>query len=179
MAIEAYFDGYTGTKDPSEYEDPLSTGRKMAEKAAPIKVGMVCEWAWLAAAGGGIEPIIGCPGRPASDRHHGPDKNTLNNVVGVNLWRICDWCHNTWHARNDPYYGSRPTFKDEGGNDLIDNQGRPKVDASQPFLPLPEYADRYRDHDPHTRAPDAVVYEEDGRRREESRKHGNVRPSDE
>jgi len=54
----------------------------MAAKAAPIKPGSVCEWAWLLQAGGGVVPIMGCPGRPASDRHHGPDKNTLNNNVG-------------------------------------------------------------------------------------------------
>lgn len=36
-------------------------------------------------------------------RHHGPDKNTLNNDPG-NVHRICHWHHNNWHALNDPDY---------------------------------------------------------------------------
>jgi hypothetical protein len=59
---------------------------------------------------------VGCIGRPAADRHHGPDKNTMNNAPS-NLHRICDFCHNTWHALNDPYYGERP-------------------DHTKPFLPI-------------------------------------------
>ena len=155
--IETYFDGFEGTKDPSEYADPMSSGRKKAARVAPIKPGMICEWAWLANAGGGVVPIIGCPGRPASDRHHGPDKNTLHNNVGVNLHRICDWCHNQWHAKNDPFYGERPRNADGS------------IDATKPFVP--EGVD-VLPHDPVTRATDADVYKEDGLRREEARKHG-------
>jgi len=154
--IETYFDGFDGSKHPSEYADPLSSGRKKAAKVAPIAPGMICEWAWLAKAGGGVIPIIGCPGRPASDRHHGPDKNTLHNNVGVNLHRICDWCHNQWHAKNDPHYGPRPTNSDGS------------VDASVPFLPDVDW----QEHDGKTRASDATVYEEDAYRREEARRHG-------
>lgn len=154
--IETYFDGFEGTKDPSQYADPMSSGRKKAARVAPIKPGMICEWAWLANAGGGVVPIIGCPGRPASDRHHGPDKNTLHNNVGVNLHRICDWCHNQWHAKNDPAYGPRPTNPDGS------------VDATKPFIPEGDYLP----HDPVTRASDADVYKEDGLRREEARRHG-------
>lgn len=95
--------------DPSQMEDALSSGRKRAAEIAPIPVGMVCEWACLRYAGGGVEPIKGCVGNPATNRHHGPDKNTLNNELGVNLHRICAHCHNRWHATNDKYYqGERP-----------------------------------------------------------------------
>ena len=155
--IETYFDGFDGTKDPSQYADPMSSGRKKAARVAPIKPGMICEWAWLAKAGGGVVPIIGCPGRPASDRHHGPDKNTLHNNVGVNLHRICDWCHNLWHAKNDPFYGERPRNADGS------------IDATKPFIPE---GTEVLAHDPETRATDEEVYKEDGLRREEARKHG-------
>jgi hypothetical protein len=122
-------DGYEAQKDISEYKDPVSTGRKRAAQMYPITPGMTCEWAGLKYAGGGVFPIIGCIGRPASDRHHGPDKNTMNNAAG-NLHRICDFCHNTWHAVNDPYYGERP-------------------DHTQPFLPIDG---DYYPHDPATKA---------------------------
>jgi len=154
--IETYINDYIGVKSLDEYADPLSSGRKMAAKTAPIAPGMICEWAWLAQAGGGVVPILGCPGRPASDRHHGPDKNTLNNELGVNLHRICDWCHNQWHAKNDEAYGPRPTNEDGS------------VDASVPFIPDGDYVE----HDPTTRAKDEEIYAEDGLRREEARKHG-------
>ena len=100
-------DGYDGNKSLADYKDPISTGRKRAAEMYPIHPGMVCEWAGLRLAGGGVVPIVGCVGRPASDRHHGPDKNTMNNAPS-NMHRICDYCHNTWHAVNDPYYGERP-----------------------------------------------------------------------
>jgi hypothetical protein len=100
-------DGYESAKPLSEYKDPISTGRKRAAEMYPITPGMTCEWAGLMFAGGGVKPIVGCIGRPASDRHHGPDKNTMNNAP-ENLHRICDFCHNTWHALNDPFYGERP-----------------------------------------------------------------------
>jgi hypothetical protein len=100
-------DGYEAQKDIESYKDPVSTGRKRAAQMYPITPGMTCEWAGLKFAGGGVKPIVGCIGRPASDRHHGPDKNTMNNAPG-NLHRICDFCHNTWHAINDPFYGERP-----------------------------------------------------------------------
>jgi hypothetical protein len=154
--IDTYIPNFGGTKAPQDYVDPLSSGRKKAARVAPIKAGDVCEWAWLKNAGGGIVPIIGCPGRPASDRHHGPDKNTLHNELSTNLHRICDWCHNQWHAKNDPHYGPRPTNPDGS------------VDASLPFLPDGEVLP----HDPFTRESDEVVYQEDMLRREEARKHG-------
>ena len=92
-----------------DMSDVLSTGRKRAVAAAPITKGMVCEWSRLEKAGGGVEPIAGCPGFPAADVHHGPDKSVLNNEVGVNLHRVCHKCHHRWHEANDKYYeGERP-----------------------------------------------------------------------
>lgn len=126
-------DAHTGTKSLGDYKDPISTGRKFAAQAAPIEVGQTCEWAGLKRAGGGVIPIVGCVGRPASDRHHGPDKNTMNNAVGTNLHRICDHCHNTWHALNDPHYGERP-------------------DHTKPFIPQGELGVDWFAHDPHTKA---------------------------
>lgn len=100
-------------KNDEDVSDVLSTGRKRAALEYPITEGMVCEWAGLLYAGGGIIPIIGCPGntlgkdRGAYARHHGPDKNTLNNAPG-NVHRICPFCHNRWHTLNDQFYGKRP-----------------------------------------------------------------------
>lgn len=158
MAPEAYFEGYTGSKDLSAYSDPLSTGRKEAVKKYPIKPGMVCEWAWLQYAGGGVKPIIGCPGHPAEAVHHGPDKNTMCNIDG-NVHRICAECHNRWHAANDEYYGERPTTPDG------------KIDASVPFVPLGMAP---LPHDPITLAKDEEIHAEDKRRRDEARRHGTI-----
>lgn len=54
-------------------------------------------------AGGGKIPIVGCLDGMQQARHHGPDKNTLNNERG-NVHRICHTCHNRWHTLNDPDY---------------------------------------------------------------------------
>jgi hypothetical protein len=62
-------------------------------------------------------------------RHHGPNKNVLENGPG-NVHLICPTCHNRWHTMNDKYYGERPT----------DNQ---------PFLPE-DY--EVLPHDPDTKA---------------------------
>lgn len=161
--IEAYFEGYSGSKSLEDYADPISTGRKEAAKKFPINPGMVCEWAWLRYAGGGVEPIVGCPGHPAEAIHHGPDKNTMRNVDG-NIHRICAECHNRWHATNDKYYGERPATPDG------------KVDASVPFHPIDENGNRYDPlpHDSVTLAPDELVHEEDKRRRDEARRHGTI-----
>jgi hypothetical protein len=138
-------DAHTGTKSLDSYKDPISSGRKFAAQAAPIDVGMVCEWAGLARAGGGVHPIVGCVGRPASDRHHGPDKNTMNNAVGTNLHRICDHCHNTWHALNDPAYGERP-------------------DHTKPFIPNGKLGEDWFEHDAKTRATTEEVVEAETKR---------------
>lgn len=122
-------DGYAGLKSISEYKDPISTGRKRAAEMYPLTPGMVCEWANLKKAGGGVVPIVGCIGRAATDRHHGPDKNTMNNAEG-NVHRICSFCHNAWHGANDPFYGERPT-------------------PDKPFVPI---KGEMQDHDPVTKA---------------------------
>lgn len=95
-------------KADEELRDVESTGRKRAKEAKPIKEGDLCEWAWLKNAGGGVKPIIGCKGNPATNIHHGPDKSTLNNDPDTNLHKICATCHNRWHTLNDPHYGERP-----------------------------------------------------------------------
>lgn len=132
-----------GALDPSQITDTKSTGRKRAAMLAPIMSGMLCEWAGLRQAGGGVIPIVGCAGNQLSDkkqgdpdkgwlpghRHHGPDKAVINNAVGSNLHRVCAICHNRWHALNDPSYGERG-------------------EAHEQFLPLKAY---YL-HDPNTEA---------------------------
>ena len=98
-----------GTEPTEErvMKDPVSTGRKRAAVLYPISGGQVCDWAFRKNAGGGIDPIIGCTGRPASHIHHGPDKSTLNNDKS-NISIVCEFCHNRWHVANDKYYGKRP-----------------------------------------------------------------------
>jgi len=125
-------DGYSGTKDIGQYKDPVSTGRKRAAEMYPINSGMACEWANLKKAGGGVVPIVGCIGRAATDRHHGPDKNTMNNAEG-NVHRICAFCHNAWHGVNDPFYGPRP-------------------DHTLPFIPSGSKGEDWVDHDGTTKA---------------------------
>ena len=97
-------------KSDGEVRDVLSTGRKRAEVILPLtdanKRPIVCEWAGLKYAGGGKNPIVGCTGNKATNRHHGPDKSTLNNSREDprNLHAICPKCHNRWHAANDIGY---------------------------------------------------------------------------
>lgn len=141
-------DGYASVKEIGEYKDPLSTGRKRAAQMYPIDVGMVCEWAGLKLAGGGVFPIVGCIGRAASDRHHGPDKNTMNNAEG-NVHRICDHCHNTWHALNDPEYGPRP-------------------DHTQPFIPKGQLGVDWFNHDSKTKATTEEILAAEAQRLAES-----------
>lgn len=136
--------GGGGALAPGDVTDAKSTGRKRAALLAPIMTGMLCEWAGLRQAGGGVVPIVGCAGTQLSDkkggdvdagylqgdRHHGPDKGVLNNALGTNLHRICVVCHHRWHAVNDEYFsGTRPA-------------------AEFPYLP--EHP--YHLHDPNTEA---------------------------
>lgn len=125
-------------KEAADMVDPISTGRKRAAIARPIEPGMVCEWAGLLNAGGGVEFIIGCNGNEATNIHHGPDKDILNNDVDNNLHRICANCHNRWHTLNDPYYGIRPT-------------------PGTPFIPLVPYV--CKPHDSNTKAELKQVFE--------------------
>ena len=90
-------------KEDEDVTDPKSTGRKRAAKMYPLTEGLKCEWSGLKFAGGGVVPIIGCHSGNAVARHHGPDKNTLNNSEG-NVHRTCVFCHNRWHTANDPHY---------------------------------------------------------------------------
>ncbi|QRI45106.1 hypothetical protein QEH45_gp52 [Microbacterium phage Shocker] len=133
--------------DPDQVTDVKSTGRKRAAMVMPFLEGRVCDWAGLKHAGGGVIPILGCQGNTITEakktedarekgydevghRHHGPDKNVLNNTPGLNLHGICTVCHTRWHAINDPFY---------------DPKGRP-ANASTPFLPV----EVYYLHDPQT-----------------------------
>lgn len=89
-------------KDDSVLKDQQSTGRKRAAIMYPLDEEADCEWARKKNVGGNI-PIVGCIDGKQQARHHGPDKNTLNNESG-NVHRICHNCHNRWHAVNDPDY---------------------------------------------------------------------------
>lgn len=90
-------------KDDSSLRDQQSTGRKRAAIAYPLNEEALCEWAGKKNCGGGDHPIVGCLGNLQQARHHGPDKNTLNNERG-NVHRICHTCHNRWHTLNDEGY---------------------------------------------------------------------------
>jgi len=87
-------------------KDPLSTGRKEAARLYPLDPNKPCEWLGQNNKGGGNFPINGCPVEDECkqvNRHHGPDKNTLNNEED-NVHRIGFKCHNRWHAKNDANY---------------------------------------------------------------------------
>lgn len=124
--------------DPTEIRDILSTGRRRAQMLYPIMSNMVCEWAGLKFAGGGVYPIVGCRGNiinptkkgaTAGHRHHGPNKNVIDNSP-LNVHRICATCHVRWHTLNNPTYPGE----------------RPPVD--QPWYPEGEW----KKHDPDTQA---------------------------
>lgn len=118
--------------DGEDMSNALKNGRNRALRKLKIPKGTVCEWSGLKFAGGGIRPIIGCAGLPAKARHHGPDKSTLNNELGVNLHAICTTCHARWHAYNNEFYDERP------------------LDGS-PFVPRPDAGENHK-HDPETKA---------------------------
>lgn len=95
--------GTTTYKRDSNLKDQQSTGRKRAAVLFPLDETAPCEWQGLSFAGGGRFPIVGCSSGTQQARHHGPDKNTLNNEEG-NVHRICHRCHNRWHTKNDDGY---------------------------------------------------------------------------
>lgn len=90
-------------QDNAKLIDQQSTGRKRAAEMYPLYPEELCEWAGKKNCGGGATPIVGCENNKQQARHHGPDKNTLNNDPG-NVHRICHTCHNRWHAANDADY---------------------------------------------------------------------------
>lgn len=90
-------------KSDNALRDQQSTGRKRAAVMYPLDKTADCEWKLQKDCGGGSLPIFGCLDGKQQARHHGPDKNTLNNDEG-NVHRICHQCHNRWHARNDEGY---------------------------------------------------------------------------
>lgn len=101
-------------KPDSAIKDQQSTGRKRAAKLYPLDELAPCEWRDTFAAGGGTQPIFGCKAEEnklQQARHHGPDKNTLNNEPG-NVHRICHQCHNRWHSGNDDDYDPNKPLKD-------------------------------------------------------------------
>lgn len=128
--------------DPKDITDITSTGRRRAQMMYPIMTGMLCEWSGLLRAGGGIKPIVGCNGNTieatkegphAGHRHHGPNKNVIDNAAS-NVHRICTTCHNRWHALNNEFYlGVRPP-------------------ADQPWMPVPPEGMQLYVHDPVTQA---------------------------
>jgi hypothetical protein len=104
-------DAWPSSKNIGELADPLSTGRKRQAEMYPIQKGQACEWAGKLVVLQGMPSVVGCIHSPATDLHHGPDKNTLNNEsasrgVGVldNTWAICSECHNSVHAKHNGRY---------------------------------------------------------------------------
>lgn len=113
-------------KDDSVLVDQQSTGRKRAARWFPLDATALCEWSMKKNCGGGKFPITGCAANLQQARHHGPDKNTLNNDKG-NVHRICHSCHNRWHTLNDPDYVWGDTHDEHspetcGVQDIIDNE---------------------------------------------------------
>lgn len=103
-------------KDDSEIS--TSAGRKRAAVLYPIDSSKPCDWRGLANCGGGKFPIIGCVAFGVQrHRHHGPVKHTARNEQG-NVHLICEGCHNTWHAKNDPVY-------DQAEYELLPHNPRP------------------------------------------------------
>lgn len=82
-----------------------SAGRKRAAALYPIDTDAACEWQMLSNCGGGFVPIVGCLSGRQRHIHHGPDKTTTSNDRS-NISLICTTCHNRWHAKNDPLYGT-------------------------------------------------------------------------
>jgi len=130
----------TEEKEEKVLKDPVSAGRKRAAVIYKIEPGQICDWAWKKHAGGGIYPIVGCTGRPASHIHHGPDKSTLNNERS-NISLVCEFCHNRWHVANDKTYTTkRPEDNsawlpdDKGGIHIIHKLSDMQVATKQEIL---------------------------------------------
>lgn len=159
-------DAWPSTKDIGTFVDPESTGRKRMAEMYPISVGQVCEWAGLANAGGDFMPvgIVGCVNNPATDQHHGPDKNTLNNEKasrGVggreNIHIICSECHNSTHAANDDFY---PEY------DRV-------ADQERPWLPI--YPEGWEPSEPRKATTAELMAEEERRAADRARRGRKTR----
>lgn len=158
-------DAWASPQNIGELTDPRSTGRKRAARMYPITPGMVCEWANLKNIGFSPRNIVGCMGNPASDIHHGPDKNTLNNSKitrgigsGENVHLICSFCHNRVHSENDKFY---PDY------DRV-------LDQDKPWLPV---ADTWDDPVPIPASFDELAAEEKRRRDDLERRGKDVNDS--
>lgn len=90
-------------KRTSSLKDEQSTGRKRAARMYPLDREAPCDWLNKDNCGGGLFPVLGCLDGKQQARHHGPDKNVINNEEG-NVHRICHACHYRWHVANDPTY---------------------------------------------------------------------------
>jgi len=90
---------------PVQEEIGISAGRKRAAEIYGSEMGddKPCEWRFMANCGGGLYPISGCAMGTRQHIHHGPIKNTSHNERG-NISFICEYCHNRWHAKNNPVY---------------------------------------------------------------------------
>lgn len=124
--LESDETSHTTYKDDSVLKDQQSTGRKRAARWFPLDKTVLCEWAMKKNCGGGKFPITGCAMNLQQARHHGPDKNTLNNEKG-NVHRICHSCHNRWHTLNDPDYTWGAVHNEHdpqtcGVQDIVDNE---------------------------------------------------------
>lgn len=95
-------DGLAWQKDDNDVTDNKSTGRKRAAVLYPLDREAPCEWQKLKFSGG-AKPIVGCVNGFQRQRHHGPNKDTLDNSSG-NVHRVCDNCHGRWHTVNDEGY---------------------------------------------------------------------------
>lgn len=158
-------DAWPSKEDIGTLIDPASTGRHRQAKMYPISIGQVCEWAGLKGMlGGGVEVMVGCVNNPATDLHHGPDKNTLNNEkasfgVGVqeNTHIICSECHNMRHALDDAHY---PTY------DRV-------ADQAKPWLPI--YPAGWEPVETVEASTDELWSEEDRRKRDRDRRGRKTR----
>lgn len=156
-------EAWPSERDIGSFDDVASTGRKRVAEMYPITPGQVCDWARLGNCGGGVEPVMGCLGNPATDLHHGPDKNTLNNEKGSrgvgeqeNVHALCSFCHNDWHAKNNRYY---PEY---------DRQEQ----QAQPWLPLSD-----EPWGPHAPQPASIeeLLENERQRTEKDKSNGQKR----
>lgn len=170
-------DAWGSDRDIGTLKDPQSTGYKRMTGLYEQHLGKRCEWALLKHAGSGPVRIVGCMGNDATEIHHAPDKNTLNNAkasMGVgdweeNVWMICSSCHNAWHAANDALYPPRNNPKAPTDFPLSYDRIR---DQAHAWLPLDG---KYELHDPDTLADPAELIELQERRMKDAERRGRTK----